>query len=182
LPAYDAATLTQTRATAGYFEAAAKAASVEAAAKAASGAGASAAKLVSNWMMGEIARRLNAAAMSIENAPVRPETLARLVGRIADGTVSNNAARQVFDALWSGEGADVDALIDAKALRQLADTDALARVVDEVIASNAKSVAEFKAGKEKAFNALVGQAMKATRGKANPEQVSALLRARLSSD
>jgi len=170
LPAYDAATLTQSRATAEYFEAAARAAST---------AGPSAAKLVANWLMGEIARRLNAAASTIDGAPVRPQTLARLVTRIADGTISNNAARQVFEALWNGEGSDVDALIDAKGVRQVSDRGALEQVVDEVIANNAKSVAEFKAGKEKAFNARVGQAMKATRGKANPEQVGAVLRERL---
>jgi len=170
LPAYDAATLTQTRATAEYFEAAARAAST---------AGSNAAKLVANWLMGEIARRLNASGSEIDGAPVRPQTLAALVARIADGTISNNAARQVFESLWNGEGTDVDALIDAKGLRQVSDRGALEQVVDEVLAANAKSVAEFKAGKEKAFNALVGQAMKATRGKANPEQVGALLRERL---
>ena len=170
LPAYDAATLTQTRATAEYFEAAARAASM---------AGPGAAKLVANWLMGEIARRLNADGTAIDAAPVRPETLARLVARIGDGTISNNAARQVFEALWNGEGGDVDAVIDAKGLRQVSDRGALEQIVDDVIAANAKSVAEFKAGKEKAFNALVGQAMKATRGKGNPEQIGALLRERL---
>jgi aspartyl-tRNA(Asn)/glutamyl-tRNA(Gln) amidotransferase subunit B len=168
LPAYDASMLTQSRAGAAWFEAAAGGAR-----------GTNAPKLVANWMMGEVARRLNAAGTGIESAPIGPAALAALVTRIADGTVSNNAARQVFDALWSGEGTEVDALIDAKGLRQMGDAGALARVVDEVLAANAKSVAEFKAGKEKAFHALVGQAMKATRGKANPEQVGALLRERL---
>ena len=103
------------------------------------------------------------------------------MSRIVDGTVSNNGARQVFDALWSGEGADVDALVDAKGLRQMSDSGELERIVDEVLAANPKSVEEYRAGKEKAFNALVGQAMKASRGKANPAQVSELLRRRLAS-
>ena len=106
-------------------------------------------------------------------------TLAKLIGRISDGTISNNGARQVFDALWSGEGREVDALIDAKGLRQMSDSGELERILDEVLAANAKSVEEFRAGKEKAFNALVGQAMKATKGKANPAQVNELLKKKL---
>jgi aspartyl-tRNA(Asn)/glutamyl-tRNA(Gln) amidotransferase subunit B len=129
--------------------------------------------------MGEVSRRLNAQGWTIEQSPVDASTLARLVSRIVDGTVSNNGARQVFDALWSGEGADVDALVDAKGLRQMSDSGELERIVDEVLAANPKSVEEYRAGKEKAFNALVGQAMKASRGKANPAQVSELLKRRL---
>jgi aspartyl-tRNA(Asn)/glutamyl-tRNA(Gln) amidotransferase subunit B len=131
--------------------------------------------------MGEVSRRLNAQGWTIEQSPVDASTLARLVSRIVDGTVSNNGARQVFDALWSGEGADVDALVDAKGLRQMSDSGELERIVDEVLAANPKSVEEYRAGKEKAFNALVGQAMKASRGKANPAQVSELLKRRLAS-
>jgi len=171
LPTQDAALLTANPATARYFEAAVAALPA--------GSGAAAAKLVANWMMGELARRLNAAALSIEAAPIGPDRLARLVARIADGTVSNSAARQVFDALWSGEASDVDAAIEAKGLRQMSDAGALEAVVEAVLAGNAKSVEEYRAGKEKAFNALVGQAMKATRGKANPEQVHALLKKKL---
>ncbi|MCB2040454.1 MAG: Asp-tRNA(Asn)/Glu-tRNA(Gln) amidotransferase GatCAB subunit B, partial [Rhodoferax sp.] len=106
-------------------------------------------------------------------------TLAALVRRIADGTVSNNAARQVFEALWTGEGTDVDAVIEAKGLRQMNDSGALEAIIDEVVAANAKSVEEFRQGKDKAFNALVGQVMKASRGKANPSQVNELLRKKL---
>ena len=106
-------------------------------------------------------------------------TLARLVARIHDGTISNNGARQVFDALWSDAGNDVDALIDRLELRQMRDDGALEAAVDAVIAANPKSVAEFRAGKDKAFNALVGQVMKVTQGKANPAQASELLRRRL---
>ena len=171
LPAQDAALLTSTPATARYFEAAV--ASLPA------GSPATTAKLVANWMMGELARRLNAADLSIEAAPIDPGRLARMVARIADGTVSNNAARQVFDALWNGEADDVDAAIEAKGLRQIDDAGALEAVVAAVLAGNAKSVEEYRAGKEKAFNALVGQAMKATRGKANPEQLHALLKKKL---
>ncbi|HEY1231617.1 MAG TPA: Asp-tRNA(Asn)/Glu-tRNA(Gln) amidotransferase GatCAB subunit B, partial [Ramlibacter sp.] len=136
-------------------------------------------KLASNWIMGEVSRRLNAQEIGIERAPVASATLAALIGRIADGTISNNAARQVFDALWSGEGRDVDAVIEAKGLKQMNDTGELDRILDEILAANADNVAQFKAGKDKAFNALVGQAMKATKGKANPAQVNELLRKKL---
>ena len=102
-----------------------------------------------------------------------------LIERIGDGTISNNGARQVFDALWAGESTDVDALIESRGLRQLNDTGELDRLLDELLAANAKSVEEYRAGKDKAFNALVGQAMKATKGKANPAQVTELLKKKL---
>jgi aspartyl-tRNA(Asn)/glutamyl-tRNA(Gln) amidotransferase subunit B len=105
--------------------------------------------------------------------------LAQLIARIQDGTISNNAAKQVFDALWSLESTSVDALIEAKGLKQMSDTGELERILDEVLAANAKSVEEFRAGKDKAFNALVGQAMKATKGKANPGLVNELLKKKL---
>jgi aspartyl-tRNA(Asn)/glutamyl-tRNA(Gln) amidotransferase subunit B len=164
LPEYDAATLTQSKAMAAYFEAAATASGQ--------------AKLASNWIMGEVSRRVNAGEATIEAAPVKPESLAALITRIADGTISNNAARQVFDQLWTG-GGEVDAIIEAKGLKQMSDTGALEKIVDEVIAANADNVAQFKAGKDKAFNALVGQVMKASKGKANPAQVNELLRRKL---
>ena len=162
LSAYDAAMMTQTIGVATYFEAVA----------AASGQP----KLAANWIMGDVARRLNASGASEIALPAR--TLAALIGRIADRTISNNAARQLFDVLWD-EGGDADALIEARGLRQLADGGELERIVDAVIAANAKSVAEFRAGKDKAFNALVGQAMKASKGKADPGAVSALLKKKL---
>ena len=165
LPEYDATTLTQSKAMAGYFEAVAKACGQ--------------AKLASNWIMGEVSRRLNTGEIGIEKAPVTAVQLAALIGRIADGTISNNAARQVFDVLWAGESADVDAIIESKGLKQMNDTGALEKIVDEVIAANADNVAQFRAGKDKAFDALVGQIMKASKGKANPQQVNDLLRARL---
>ena len=165
LSAYDAAQLTQSVALARYFDEAV--------------AAGAAPKLASNWITGEIARRLNAQEIGIEAAPVSAKQLAQLIARIADNTVSNNAARQVFDALWSGEGQDVDAVIEAKGLKQMNDTGALEKIVDDVLAKNAKNIEEYRAGKDKAFNALVGQVMKASAGKANPAQVNALLKSRL---
>jgi aspartyl-tRNA(Asn)/glutamyl-tRNA(Gln) amidotransferase subunit B len=162
---YDATQLTQSLALSTYFEAAAKTSGQP--------------KLVSNWITGEISRRLNAQDLAIAQAPVPPAALGALVSRIADGTISNSAARQVFDALWDGSGTDVDSIIEAKSLKQMNDTGALEGIVDEVIAANTKNVAEFKAGNEKALNALVGQIMKASKGKANPQQVNDLLRAKL---
>ncbi len=167
LPAYDANTLTQSQAMAAYFEAAAKASGQP--------------KLVSNWIMGELSRRLNSGGGEIGDAPVSAAQLAQLVGRIADATVSNNAAKQVFDALWSGADQDVDALIERLGLTQMSDTGALEAIIDEVLGRNADNIAQYRAGKDKAFNALVGQVMKASQGKANPGQVSALLRQKMAS-
>ena len=133
-------------------------------------------KLAANWLMGEVSKRLNAQGLNIERSPVAPTTLAALITRVVDGTVSHNGARQVFDALWAGAAEPVDTLIDAKGLRQMADNSALQAIVASVLLANAKSVQEFRAGKEKAFNALVGQVMKASQGKANPAQAGELLR------
>ncbi|RSZ42363.1 MULTISPECIES: Asp-tRNA(Asn)/Glu-tRNA(Gln) amidotransferase subunit GatB [unclassified Variovorax] len=165
LSEYDAAQLTQSAALAGYFDEAVNAGATP--------------KLASNWITGEMARRLNAAEIGIEAAPVKAQQLAQLVKRIADGTLPNNAARQVFEALWTGEGSDVDAIIEAKDLKPMNDAGALDKILDEVIAKNAKNVEEYRGGKEKALNALVGQVMKASGGKANPAQVTELLKAKL---
>lgn len=165
LPEYDAGQLTQGKATAAYFEAVATASSQP--------------KLASNWVMGELSRRLNSEEKSIETSTVSAAQLAALIGRIADGTISNNAAKQVFDALWTGEGQDVDAIIEAKGLKQMSDTGELEKIIDDVLAANAKNVEEVRAGNAKAMNALVGQAMKATKGKANPAQVNELLKKKL---
>jgi aspartyl-tRNA(Asn)/glutamyl-tRNA(Gln) amidotransferase subunit B len=165
LPEYDATTLTQSKAMAAYFEATAKACGQP--------------KLASNWIMGEVSRRLNAGELGIEQSAVSVLQLAGLIARIADGTISNNAGRQVFEALWNGDGQDADALIEAMGLKQMNDAGALEAIIDAVIAANADNVAQFKAGKEKAFNALVGQIMKASKGKANPQQVNDLLRKKL---
>jgi aspartyl-tRNA(Asn)/glutamyl-tRNA(Gln) amidotransferase subunit B len=133
-------------------------------------------KLAANWIMGEISRRLNAQDISIDYAPVTAEKLATIIRRINDGTISNSAARQVFDAVWDGEGSEVDAIIESKGLKQMNDSGALEKIVADVIAANPKNVAEYKAGNSKALNALVGQIMKASAGKANPQQVNDLLR------
>jgi aspartyl-tRNA(Asn)/glutamyl-tRNA(Gln) amidotransferase subunit B len=160
LPEYDATTLTQSKAMAAYFEETAKACGQ--------------AKLASNWIMGELSRRMNADDLGIEHLPVKSAQLGALIARIADDTISNNAAKQVFDALWS-QGGEVDAIIVAKGLRQMNDTGALEAIIDEVLAANPKNVEEFKAGNTKALNGLVGPIMKASKGKANPSQVNALL-------
>ena len=175
LPAYDAAMMTQSLAFARFYEAARDAC------RALPGERDPAQwpKLVANWLMGEVSKRLNVQGADIAACPVAPATLASLIGRIVDGTVSNNGARQVFDALWSGEGVGVDTLIETRGLKQMSDTGALEALVDEVLAANEKSVAEFRAGKDKAFNALVGQVMKASKGKANPAQAGELLRRKL---
>jgi aspartyl-tRNA(Asn)/glutamyl-tRNA(Gln) amidotransferase subunit B len=176
LPEYDATQLTQSKAMAAYFEATAKACGQ--------------AKLASNWIMGDVSRRLNAGEMTIEQSPVSAAQLAALIGRISDNTISNNAARQVFDALWSEGGANVDdatadasrvdAIIDAKGLKQMNDSGELEKIIDEVLAANPKNVEEFKAGNAKALNGLVGPIMKASKGKANPAQVNEFLLKKLS--
>jgi aspartyl-tRNA(Asn)/glutamyl-tRNA(Gln) amidotransferase subunit B len=161
----DATALTQSREIAAYFETAAKACAQP--------------KLASNWIMGEVSRRLNADEIAINACPVGAPVLAALIARIADATISNNAAKQVFDAVWNGEGADVDALIEAKGLKQMNDTSELEAIVDTVLAANPKNVEEYKAGNGKALNALVGQIMKGSKGKANPQQVNDLLKQKL---
>lgn len=138
------------------------------------------AKLVSNWMTGEIASRLNVDEIEIKNAPVRPSGLARLLARALDQTLNNKMAKEVFSAMWAGEG-DADAIIAAKGLKQISDSGEIEKIVDQVLAANAQQVADFRAGKEKAFNSLVGQVMKASRGKANPQQVNDILRRKLAS-
>jgi aspartyl-tRNA(Asn)/glutamyl-tRNA(Gln) amidotransferase subunit B len=165
LPAYDATMMTQSKAFGAYFETVAK--------------GCGNGKLAANWLMGEVSRRLNAEDRGIATSPVSAQTLALLITRIADGTLSNSGARQVFDALWTGEGNEVDALIASRGLRQMSDSGELERILDAVLAANTKLVDEYRAGKEKAFNALVGQAMKASKGKANPAQVNTLLKKKL---
>ncbi len=165
LPEYDASQLTLSREVAAFFEDTARASGQP--------------KLSSNWVMGELSRRLNADEKDVTQSPVSSEQLAKLIQRIADGTISNAAGRQVFEALWTGESADVDATIEAKGLKQMNDTGALEKIIDEVIAANPGNVEQYKAGKDKAFNALVGQVMKASKGKANPGQVNQLLKQKL---
>ena len=165
LPEYDAGQLTQSKAMAAYFEKLA----IESKQP----------KLASNWVMGELSKRLNSDEKTIESSTVSSMQLAHLIERIADSTISNNAAKQVFDALWNGEGTDVDAIIEAKGLKQMSDSSELEKIIDDVLAANAKNVEEIRAGNAKAMNALVGQAMKATKGKANPAQVNELLKKKI---
>ena len=167
LSAYDATTLTASQEIGDYFEATVAA------------AGTGAAKPCANWVMVDLAARLNKDGLEFTQAPVTPVQLGGLVARIADQTISNNIGKKVFEALWTGEGPSADAIIDAQGLKQITDSGAIASLVDEVLAANAANVAEYRAGKEKAFNALVGQVMKAAKGKANPQQVNALLKAKL---
>ncbi|MFC3148737.1 Asp-tRNA(Asn)/Glu-tRNA(Gln) amidotransferase subunit GatB [Piscinibacterium candidicorallinum] len=174
LPAYDAALMTQSRGAARYFEVVRERSGQP--------------KLAANWIMGEVSRRLNAEDRSFDDAqlPVDPSVLGSLIRRITDGTLSNSGAKQVFEDLWvSGPRTEgdaqtlVDEAIDRLGLRQMSDTGAIEAILDEVLAANQKSVDEFRAGKDKAFNALVGQAMKATKGKANPALVNELLKKKL---
>ncbi len=167
LSAYDAAVLTGSREMADYFEAAVKQLPGQA-------------KLCANWIMGEVSARLNKEDKEMSACPVAPEKLAALLTRIHDGTISGKAAKTVFDSLWLGEfDQDTDAIIEAKGLKQISDDGAIEKLVDAVLADNAQQVTDYRNGKEKAFNALIGQVMKATKGKANPAQVNAMLKKKL---
>ncbi|TAK90753.1 MAG: Asp-tRNA(Asn)/Glu-tRNA(Gln) amidotransferase subunit GatB [Burkholderiaceae bacterium] len=137
-------------------------------------------KIAANWVMGEFSAALNEAALAVDQAPVQPVQLAGLINRILDNTINNKTAKEVFAALWAREGESADNVIEARGLKQISDTGAIEKIIDEVLAANAAMVAEFKSGKDKAFNALVGQCMKATKGKANPAQVNELLKKKLS--
>ncbi|MFZ2208128.1 MAG: Asp-tRNA(Asn)/Glu-tRNA(Gln) amidotransferase subunit GatB [Porticoccaceae bacterium] len=165
---YDAGQLAADTPTAHYFEAAAKASGDP--------------KLAANWLMGEIAARLNSTETAIAACPVSPAQLGGLLQRILDRTLSNAIARQVFDAIWNG-AADADTVIEAKGLRQVSDSGAIAALVDQVLVANPKQVADYRAApddkKAKMFGFFVGQAMKASGGKVNPQQLNALLAARL---
>jgi len=165
LPIADAALLTGSRATADYFEALAEASGAEP-------------KLCANWIMGELSAALHRDDRPISESPISAPSLAALLKRIADGTLSGKMAKEVFEAMWRREG-EADALIEARGLKQISDAGALEKLVDEVLAANPKQVEDYRAGREKAFNSLVGQAMKATKGKANPAQLSEILRRRL---
>lgn len=168
LSAYHAAQLTLSRPTADYFEQVVEA------------AGKDQAKQAANWVMGEVMASLNRDELDITQCPVTPAQLAKLLARISDNTISNKIARDVFQAMWTGENsADVDAIIEAKGLKQISDTGAISAMIDEVIAANQAIVDEYRAGKQKAFNSLVGQVMKAAKGKANPAQVNELLKQKL---
>jgi aspartyl-tRNA(Asn)/glutamyl-tRNA(Gln) amidotransferase subunit B len=166
LPAYDAGLLTASRAAADYFEALVKVSGADP-------------KLCANWQTGELNAALNKEAAPIEHAKVKPDALGGLLKRIADRTVSGKMAKEVFDAMWAGAGS-ADQVIEKRGLRQISDAGAIETLVDGVLAANAKQVEDYRAGKDKAFNSLVGQVMKATGGKANPAQVNEILKRKLS--
>ena len=163
---YDAAIITASKDVADYFMKAAD--------------GVKDKKIVANWVMGEVAAAVNATeGMTYADAAVKAEVLGEILKRLTDGTVNAKGAKRLFSLIWKGAEDTVDALIEKEGLKQISDASAIEGIIDEVLANNAKMVEEFRAGKQKAFNALVGQAMKATRGKANPKQVNEILRAKL---
>ena len=179
LSAYDAVTLTSQQALARYFEAVAAAGD---AAGATGTSNAANAKLAANWVLGDVSGRLNESGLSPADAPLTPAALAALLARIGDGTISGKIAKDVFAQMWTDGARDAgaaDIIIAARGLKQISDSGAIEKIVDEVLAANQKSVDEYRAGKEKAFNALVGQVMKASRGKANPAQVNGILKRKL---
>jgi len=170
LPEYDSLVLTSSQAMAAYYEAVV------------AKAGKDNAKAAANWMMGDVSSTLNREGVDLVDAPVSAIQLALLLQRIADGTISNKAAKEVFAAMWEARSGDddlADKVIDQKGLKQISDSGALEAIVDDVLAANAKSVEQYRAGKEAAINALIGQAMKASKGKANPAQVTELLKKKL---
>lgn len=167
LASADAAQICQDPEAAQYFEAVAKALPA--------GQG----KLAANWLMGEVSAALNRDDLALSNCPVSPEQLAKLLLRIVDGTISNKIAREVFGQMWSTEDKDADEIIESKGLKQISDSGAIGAMVDDVIANHASIVEEYRAGKQKAFNSLVGQVMKLAKGKANPAQVNELLKQKL---
>lgn len=165
LPAYDAGILTTSRELAGYFEDTVSALGGEA-------------KLVANWIMGDLSAQLNKEGLEITNSPIAAGLLAGLLKRIVDGTISGKIAKEVFAAMWAGEG-EADAIIEAKGLKQVSDSGAIEKIVDEIIAANPAQVAEYRSGKEKVFGFFVGLAMKASKGKANPAQLNEILKKKL---
>ena len=164
LSPYDADSLTQSREVAEYFEAVT--------------ALTNDAKLTANWMNGDVAAALNRAGLEITAIPVNTEALASLLKRIQDNTISGKIAKEVFDALWNGEGT-TDEIIEKKGLKQITDSSAIEGLIDGIIAANPKQVEEYRSGKDKLFGFFVGQAMKASKGKANPEQLNAILKQKL---
>ena len=137
-------------------------------------------KLAANWILGNLFSQLNDKVIDIIDSPILPEQLGTLINRIEDGTISNNAAKKVFGILWENTGKEVDLIIDELGLKQISDSNEIDGIVDEVLENNLAMVEEFKSGKNKAFNALIGQVMKASKGKANPAQVSSILKEKLS--
>lgn len=168
LTQYDAVTLTGSRAMTDYFEAAL------------SEVGQAHAKPLANWLLGVFSAALNREDKTAQNSPVPAQLMGQLVKRVVDGTLNNKTGKTVFDALWAGEFSDVDSCIKGKGLEQISDSGAVETMIDEVLAAHPGPVAEYKAGKEASFNFLVGQVMRAARGKANPAQVNDILKRKLS--
>ena len=166
LTRYDADALTADRDTAEYFELLVTASGAEA-------------KLCANWVTGELASALNESGLDMRSSKISNGRLAGLIHRIVDGTISGKMAKEVFSAMWN-EGRDADTIIEASGLKQISDSGALEKIIDDIIANNADQVAEYRAGKEKVFGFFVGQAMKASQGKANPQQLNELLKRKLS--
>jgi aspartyl-tRNA(Asn)/glutamyl-tRNA(Gln) amidotransferase subunit B len=162
---YDAGVLTASRELADYFEAVVAACNGEA-------------KLAANWVMGELSGALNKNDLVITVSPVSAARLGGMISRITDNTISGKIAKEVFEAMWNGEG-DADAVIAAKGLKQITDSSAIESIIDGIVAANAGQVAQYRAGQEKVFGFFVGQVMKATQGKANPQQVNELLKQKL---
>ncbi len=165
LSAYDAGVLTASREMADYYENTVRAAGGQP-------------KLCANWVMVDLAGALNKDNLEIDQSPVSSELLGGMIRRIADNTISGKIAKQVFDSMWNGEG-DADAIIEAKGLKQMTDTGVIETLVDEVIAANPKQVDQYRGGKDKLLGYFVGQVMKATRGKANPQQLHETLKRKL---
>jgi len=165
LTSQDAAALTASRALAQYFEQVAHCVADK--------------KAAANWIMGEVSAALNSAGIGVEHCPVPASELGVLISRVGDGTINLKTAKELFAQLWSGAATSVDAIIAARGLQQISDSGAIERIVEDVLAANPTAVAEYRAGKEKAFQALVGQAMKAARGKANPQALNETLRRKL---
>jgi len=168
VPAHQAALLTSSRPAADYYEALVKASGVDP-------------RICANWQTGELGAALNSEDREISASPVSAQTLGNILKRLADGTLSGKTAKKVFEVAWAlGPRAVVDEIIATEGLQQISDAGEIERLVDEVLAKNARQVEDYRAGKEKAFNSLVGQVMKATQGKANPAQVNEILRKKLS--
>jgi len=165
LSVYDADVLTSTRQMADYFEAVVSASGGEA-------------KLSANWVTGDLAGTLNKESKDIQDSPVSADMLGKMIKRIADNTISGKIAKQVFEAMWQGEG-DADSVIESKGLKQVTDSGAIEKIVDEIIANNPAQVEQYRSGKEKVFGFFVGQVMKASQGKANPAQVNQMLKDKL---
>jgi len=165
LSAYDASVLTSSRAMADFFEASLAEAPGQT-------------KLCANWIFGEVSAQLNRDGLDIAQCPISAQQLGGILQRIADGTISNSGAKEVFRVMWA-EGGDADAIIEAKGLKQVSDSGAIEKIVDEVMAANADKVAEYRSGKDKLFGFFVGQAMKASKGQANPAQLNEILKQKL---